>query len=168
MSSTITGLVLAIAVAVAPVAVAQAEHHVQGDNAHQTHAGHGADLPGLQLNDGNQWETDVPLRKAMARLREDIRPLMSDIHRNQLPEERYGALAVSVNNQVAYMIEHCKLEGEADAQLHRVIADLMAGASVMQGKDADQARRNGAIRVVGALNNYATYFNDPEFEKLGH
>lgn len=171
MSRTIPGMVLAVAMATAPVAYAQAQEHAHGEDAqhaHQSHGAQGAELHSLQLNDGSQWETDAPLRKAMARLRQDIHPLMPNIHQDELSEERYDALAVSVNDQVAYMIEHCELEGEADAQLHLVIADLMTGADVMQGKTTGQARRNGAIRVVGALNNYATYFNDPEFEKLGH
>lgn len=40
------------------------------------------------------------------------------IHSNQLADEKYAALATKVTNEVAYMVENCNLEPEADAQLH--------------------------------------------------
>ncbi|QJD58278.1 hypothetical protein HG264_04825 [Pseudomonas sp. gcc21] len=167
MSSKILGLCLATAFAVAPLGITHAETHDHA-HGHEAHQAHGMGEHAMQLNDGSQWETDAPLRKAMGILRNDIRPLMPEIHQDTLEGERYQALASSVTEQVSYMIEHCELEGEADAQLHLVIADLMTAAKVMQGEVADQAQRFGAIRMVGALNNYATYFDDAGFEKLSH
>lgn len=169
MPSKTLGLCLVIAIGVGSVSLSHAatgaDTHAD-TNSHEAHQQHGAIRDGLQLNNGSQWQTDAPLRKAMATLRKDIHPLMSEIHQDQLGADRYTALAVSVNDQVTYMIEHCQLEGDADAQLHLIIADLMAAANALHGKDQSQARRDGAIRVVGALNNYATYFEDESFEKL--
>lgn len=165
------GLCLAFAITVGSVSLSHAatgaDTHA-ATNTHEAHQQHGANRDALQLNNGSQWQTDAPLRKAMATLRKELHPLMTSIHQDQLTADRYQALAVSVNEQVTYMIEKCQLEGDADAQLHLIIADLMAGAHTMHGEDQSQPRRNGAIRVVGALNNYATYFEDASFEKLSH
>ncbi|MEH6387362.1 MULTISPECIES: hypothetical protein [Pseudomonas] len=167
MPSKTSALCLAITLAVLPIGVAHAESHshAHGHEAHQTHE---MGEHTLRLNNGSQWETDAPLRKAMGILRQDIHPLMPEIHNDRLSDDGYEALAQQVNDQVKYMIENCELEAEADAQLHLIIAELMAGANALQGEAEDQARRDGAIRVVGALNSYAAYFNDASFKKLGH
>ncbi|WP_150304922.1 hypothetical protein [Pseudomonas saliphila] len=167
MPSKTLGLVLAIALTAVPVSLSYAETaaHEHSDAAHQQQ---GADANALHLDNGSQWKSDAPLRKAMAMLRSDLHPLMPVIHQDELAVDQYEKLADSVNTQVNYMIDHCELEGEADAQLHLIIADLMASANAMQGEAENQARRDGAIRMVGALNNYATYFDDESFEALDH
>ncbi len=166
MPTNIISLSLALVLIALPVKYSQAkpEEHSQHDTAHLHHGSEQA----MHLNAGVRWETDVPLRQAMAELRRDVRPLMQEIHKDLLTADRYEALAQGVLDQVTYMIEHCELEGEADAQLHLVIAQLVAGANTMQSKVQGQARRDGAMRVVGALNDYATYFEDPAFEELKH
>ncbi len=99
--------------------------------------GHGEGAPALQLDAGKRWAT-----------------------------ARYGELAETVRGQVAYMVENCKLSAEADAQLHLIIAQLLAGADAMSGAPAGQ--RDGAVTVVGALGDYATYFADDSFKPLEH
>lgn len=162
------GLCLAIVITALPLSLTLAENNVHshdhGNEAHQQQA----ERPNaLQLNNGNPWHTDAPLRTAMAILRNDMQPLVLDLRQGRLPVDRYDAIAASVNDQVTYMIDNCELEAQADAQLHVIIAELMAGA-VLMGDKHGQARSDGAMRVVEALNSYATYFNDPTFEKLDH
>lgn len=82
------------------------------------------------------------------------------IHKNQFGDEAYRALAATVNRKVAFAVENCRLEPKADAMLHLVIADLMAGAETMQGKTAT-ARHDGAVRVLQALKAYGQYFQHP-------
>jgi hypothetical protein len=41
---------------------------------------------------------------------------------------QHQPLAETVNAEVAGIVQNCKLEPEADEQLHIVIAELMAGA----------------------------------------
>lgn len=161
------GLCLAIVITALPLSLSHAEinAHAHADEAHQQH--NETEIT-LQLNNGDQWQTDAPLRKAMATLRSDLHPLVLDVNERSLSADRYAAIAASVNDQVTYMIDNCELEDQADAQLHVIIAELMAGAALMQGDKHGQARSDGAIRVVEALNSYATYFNDPTFEKLDH
>ena len=82
------------------------------------------------------------------------------------PDADYDALAAAVNRNVAYAVEHCKLAPEADAVLHGVIAELQAGAEVMEGRTA-APRHDGAVRVVQALKSYAKYFRHPGFKAAG-
>ncbi len=44
--------------------------------------------------------------------------------------------------------------------LHLVIADLLAGAEVMEGK-AGTPRHDGAVQVMQALKSYGKYFRHP-------
>lgn len=129
---------------------------------------HGAAEHELQLNAGEKWATDAPLRKAMGALNGAMQTSLPTIHDNQLGDAQYDQLAVRVNAEVAYMVKHCKLEPQADAQLHLIIAELLAGADSMAGKTPDQARRNGAVKVLGALQSYAEYFADSAFETIQH
>jgi len=63
------------------------------------------------------------------------------------------ALAKKVESEVAGIVQNCKLEPEADAQLHIVIADLMAGA-------------DDAERVAKALNAYGEHFDHAGWKRL--
>ncbi|WP_205341726.1 hypothetical protein [Denitrificimonas caeni] len=128
------------------------------------------DLAGaeLQLNAGQKWQTDAPLREAMGKIGHSVNTALDDIHNNQLDAAGYQALAEQVHQQVAYMVENCQLEPQADAQLHIVIARLIDSAEVMQKRSDLQDKRKGAVQLVGALDSYATYFNDAEFAKPVH
>lgn len=138
-----------------------AESLVTGD--HQ----HGSAVHELQLNAGEKWATDAPLRKAMGSLNEAMRAALPEIHENRLGEASYVQLASLINDEVAFMIKHCKLTPEADAQLHLIIAQMLAGADSMAGK-AGETRRDGAVKVMGALGEYAKYFADPAVENALH
>lgn len=128
--------------------------------------GHEHGAQSLQLNEGKRWSTDAPLRQAMGAVNESMRRALPAIHENRLPEARYGQLAEEVRGQVAYMVENCNLPADADAQLHLVIARMLEGADGMSG-DAGH-RRQGAVTVLGALQDYASYFDDPQFSPIRH
>jgi len=59
-----------------------------------------------------------------------------------------------------------KLPTDADAMLHLIVADLVAGADIMQGKAAGDPA-DGAHKVVTAANAYGRYFNDAGWKPLG-
>ena len=50
--------------------------------------------------------------------------------------------------------------------LHLIVADLVAGADVMQGKVAGQPA-DGARQVVSAATAYGRYFDDAGWKPLG-
>lgn len=126
---------------------------------------HGQEVTELTLNNGEKWEIDAPLSLAMNKIRDAMNKDLDGIHANNLPQKKYNALAKEINNQIAYMIENCELEPAADAQLHIIIHDLMNGAETMQSEASAQA---GAVKVVGAIENYTRYFNDPKLKPLKH
>jgi len=135
-------------------------HAAESADAHH-HDGHGSASPQqLQLNAGKKWATDAPLRQAMNDINQAMAKALPLIHKNQFGDEAYQALAATVSQKVAYTVEHCKLEPQADAMLHLVIADLLAGAETMEGKTAD-SRHDGAVRVLQALKAYGQYFQHP-------
>ena len=122
----------------------------------------------LQLNAGTKWQTDAPLRRSMAEIRPSVAANLHAIHEDRLPAESYRMLARTIEEAVATIIAQCKLPPAADAQLHLIVAELMAGAQLMSSTADSGEARSGAIRVVEALNNYAAYFDDPDFRSLEH
>jgi len=153
-----TGLGLALALSLTTLPAMAEEEHDHGD-AHSIE---------LQLNAGQKWQTDAPLRQAMRGIGEALNSSLDDIHNNKLDAAGYTALAGEVNQQVAYMVENCQLEPAADAQLHIVIARLMDSAQVMEKNSDIQEKRNGAVQLVGALDSYAQYFEDADFAEPVH
>lgn len=133
------------------------------EHAHHHHAAPAAKK--LTLNAGQPWPTDAPLRQAMGRIRQALAGELPQIHAQRLDAAAYAVLARTVEVEVGNIVADCRLEPAADAQLHLIVADLLAGSRQMAGKKQRQA---GAVKVVQALNNYATYFADPGFSRLDH
>ena len=143
--------VVALSLCLAGVAYAANDHH----------HGHDAEVPQqLQLNAGKKWATDASLRQAMSEINQAMAKALPLIHKQQFSDMQYQALADTVNRQVAYAIENCKLDTKADAMLHLIIADLQGGADVMSGK-AGAERHDGAVQVLRALKAYGQYFQHP-------
>jgi hypothetical protein len=144
-----------------------AASHATPTHKHDAHADHGAPAT-LQLNAGKKWETDEALRKAMSSIRQSVAASLHEIHENRLPAAGYGVLAKKVENEVASIVSNCKLEPQADAQLHLIVAELLEGSEQMAGKIKKAKRQDGAVKVIGALEKYATYFDDPKFKPIAH
>jgi hypothetical protein len=121
----------------------------------------------LRLDSGKKWATDEPLRRGMSAIRAAMAERIEAIHRNKMTADQYRALGATVDQEIARIVAECKLEPKADAMLHLVIADLMAGAEGMQGKAKTKLKpAAGAHRVVQALNAYGKYFDHPGWEAL--
>jgi len=130
--------------------------------------GHGDAPAALVLDQGRKWGTDQPLRQAMGRIRQVMDKSVHAIHENRLGAAGYRSLARTIDGQVKYMISHCRLAPAADAQLHLIIAEMLAGAEAMSAQGPLAARRDGAVRVIGALANYGDYFEHPGWLPLAH
>jgi hypothetical protein len=63
-------------------------------------------------------------------------------------------------------VSQCKLKPDADAQLHLVVAELLQGADAMHGKTDKVTRQAGAVKVLGALETYAAYFDHPNWQPI--
>lgn len=150
-------LVLGILAAAGTAQAADAHRH----DAHE-HAGHEATL---QLNKGKKWQTDEPLRTSMTTLRAAFGEKLHAIHTGKFSADGYRELGAKIDGAVANIVAQCKLEPKADAMLHIVIADLVAGADVMQGR-AQGAADAGAHKAAMALNAYGRHFDHPNWKPL--
>jgi len=147
----ITCALFAFAATPAFAAAAAGEHE---------HAAHGA---ALQLDAGRKWQTDAPLRENMRRIRQAMTASLPAIHASQLSGAGYAALAGQIEGSVGDIVAQCKLPPAADAQLHIIIGELLVGAGQMAGQSPADQRRDGAIKVLGAIDDYGRYFDDPGF-----
>lgn len=152
---TVTLLAFLVAAAAA-LPVAAVEDHSQ----HQA-----SDHTQLSLDHGRKWATDKPLREGMTHIRATMAGKLKQIHQDQLTAEQYHALGAAIQQQVSAIIAQCKLDPKADAMLHIVLADLLAGADAMQGNGA-MTPASGAHQVVEAMNAYGNYFNHPGWRSL--
>jgi hypothetical protein len=154
---TLTAMSLLLA-ATPGIALAQHDHE-----AHPMHGAGGA-VAQLQLNAGQKWPTDAPLRAGMADIRVAFDTDHPAIHAGKQSDAQYAALAERIEQQVKSIVAQCKLPADADANLHLVVADLLQGATFMRGEDGAHSRHDGAALVHGALRAYGQYFDDPAWK----
>lgn len=119
----------------------------------------------LALDHGKKWATDEPLRKGMTAIRGALAAKEDGIHKGTLSPADYKALGAAVEGEVATIVAQCKLEPAADANLHLIVAELLAGADAMQGKSATKPA-TGAVHTVQAVNRYGQYFDHPGWKPL--
>lgn len=153
LATALAALVLAVS---APARAADDHHHHGHDEAPTT----------LQFDGGKQWRTDATLRRSMGDINGAMAKALPRIHADQFDDGAYQALAATVSQKVGYAVAHCKLEARADAMLHLVIADLLAGAETMAGKGT-ASRHDGAVQVLQALDAYGKYFRHPGWKTAG-
>jgi len=122
---------------------------------------HGHDAHALELNAGKKWTTDDPLRQGMTKIRDAVGAKLPAVHRGKMSTAQYDALGGEIDAQIAHIVQNCKLDPKADEVLHVILADLMAGNEILQGKQAKQKRSAGVVKVVHSLEQYGNYFDHP-------
>lgn len=133
--------------------------------AEPTHShAHGESEATLTLDHGQKWQTDAPLRQGMGNMRAAMSKALPAIHGNKLDRAGYDALAGKLEGEMAYVVTNCKLDPQADAQLHIVLAQIGGGIEQMKAARGE----NGAVAVVTALNAYGEHFDHPGWKPLGH
>jgi hypothetical protein len=140
--------------------------YAAGPHLHEAHAN--AAHPAqdrLSLDQGRKWPTDETLRRYMEEIGVALAQSRDAILRDKLTPEQERALAGTIENRVAAILTDCKLEPQADANLHLIVADLVQAADILQGK-AHQPRRSGATLAVRATQMYATYFDHPGWKPV--
>jgi len=150
--------ILALALALAQPAARAAEPH--------GHAPGAAAASGLQLDNGRKWATDAPLRRGMSEIRKAVGGASPAVHAGKANPATYAALGKRVEAQVGRIVAECKLEPKADAMLHLVIADLVAGADAMKAAGSGAEGRAGLLKVADALDAYGKHFDDKGFKPL--
>ncbi|MGD9661453.1 MAG: hypothetical protein AB7U63_09275 [Porticoccaceae bacterium] len=125
---------------------------------------HGRSDGQLALDNGSKWAADSPLRHGMARLNGAVAEAVTAIHRGEMGDAGYDLLADAAAAEIAFIIDNCALEPAADAQLHHIIAEIMAGVAMAKGNASGHSRKDGVIKMRNAVNDYGRYFDDPQFD----
>ena len=110
-----------------------------------------------QATPAQRWTTDAPLRTGMAKIRTAV-DVLQHYERGHMGPEQAVELATQIQQQIAYLVANCKLEPQADAALHVIIAEL--GASAQALKD-DPSDLSVIPTMRQALQHYPRQFNDP-------
>lgn len=154
---TLSLLVAAATAVVAPAVLAAtpAGH----DHAAASHAQ-------LTLDHGRPWGTDATLRDGMGRIRGLVADALPDAHAGRLDATQSAALAGRIEQEVANIVANCKLEPQADAMLHLVIAQIAGGVDTLAGKTPDATAPQGLVRIAGAVNDYGRFFDHPGFAPI--
>lgn len=138
--------------------------------AEAAHHDHGATPTKIELNAGKKWASDESLRTAMGTMQQHISSALPAAHGGKLSAAQYQALGTDLTAQVAYIVQNCKLEPKADAQLHVLIAQLGEGIEAIEGKAGNDHRAEGVVKVAQTLNSYGKHFQHPGWKgvKIPH
>lgn len=120
----------------------------------------------LELNAGQKWATDAPLRKGMAAIHKAVSTALPVAQSGKMTNTQYDAFADNVTGQFTYIVQNCKLEPKADAQLHVLLGDIMTGITIAKGEEKGQDRAKGVIKVAQSVNNYGEYFDQTDLEPI--
>ena len=107
----------------------------------------------------NGWSTDAPLRQGMGRIRLSVDAL-GHYQLGHMGAEQAVEMAANVEQDVNFLIANCKLDPDADAALHGIIAKLLKGAQALKANPADLA---AIAPMRDAMAEYARDFDDPDF-----
>lgn len=156
--ATLLALALS-AILATPLAASAAGAHSHGhDQGHDSGQSATAN-PKLELNAGKKWSTDEPLRQAMSAIHTAVSQTLPAAHAGKAKPADYNAFGQAVTTQISYMVEKCKLAPQADAQLHIILAEVMAGVETAEGKQGEKKRASGVVKVAKAANAYGEHFD---------
>lgn len=137
----------------APSVATAAETHAHSDaaNAHQ-----------LTLDHGRKWQTDEALRTSMI----EIRAALGDLQSKQksLTGQDFQAAGNRIDSAIGYIVANCKLEPEADRNLHLVLEHMVKGSDGLKANDPQQ-QSAGMTEVADALQLYGEYFDHPAWAR---
>lgn len=120
----------------------------------------------LTLNAGKKWGTDEALRKAMSGVQAAVAQTLPAAHAGKASAADYDTFGKEIEARIAYMVENCKLDPKADAQLHIIVADLASGAEAAQGKHGEKKRAAGVVKVAQAANAYGKHFDHAGWQAI--
>lgn len=121
-----------------------------------------SETSGPTLDHGKKWATDAQLRRNMSDLRKIVSNGIDPVKSTQAD---YRILGDRIQTQVAAIVGQCKLAPEADEVFHTFIAEIIAGALILQGQTTQPPHR-GLQTIVRALDRYGIYFDQPGWRTI--
>jgi len=147
--------------AVAPTAVPAPAADTAAPPQPDEHAHHHDSATVAQLerpSGGGNWPTDAALRQGMQTIHVALAAALPAYEKGAFSATEATALASTVTSQVQFLLANCKLEPDADAQLHIVIGQMMSAAEAMV---ADAASADGVPKLHESMQLYGDYFDHP-------
>jgi hypothetical protein len=152
-----TSLVLAIGCGREEAAPEPDSVAVASSESHAAHI-HENDAIAPILAEGERWATDEPLRASMLKIRAGVEATMPAYQSGALDANQAQSLSATVEQNVTYMIQNCKLEPEPDAALHVLIGRMLTASEAMK---KDPASRAGWPELMAILHDYGAAFDHP-------
>lgn len=129
---------------------------------HQHDDAHAEDAT-LNLDHGEKWKTDAPLRQGMENINAAVMDAVPAYHQETLTKADSEKLATEISTQVNYLIENCELEPGADATLHVLIGELLTAANKVS---VNPMSEQGMPGLVKAMQQYQDYFEHPGLKSI--
>lgn len=104
------------------------------------------------------WATDAPLREGMTGIAEAVAKAQAAERAGAFGRDEARVLASRIDERFSYMLVNCKLEPEADAALHALVARLITAARQLE-VDPDAPGAMEQLHELLAL--YPRYFDHP-------
>ncbi|CAN5492256.1 hypothetical protein BH10BDE1_BH10BDE1_23280 [soil metagenome] len=136
------------------------------EESHSHHSAGAGEPMKLELDHGKKWDTDKPLRDGMKRIQGLMEADIRSIHESKLTDAAYSVLSQKVTLELNQIFKNCKLKPEADAALHVILAQIIAGTTQMKSEKQGSGKRAGAVKVIGALDQYAKFFDHPGWKPV--
>lgn len=124
---------------------------------------HEAEAP-LPAPPSSPWATDAPLRQGMDGIAKAIAAAETLKAAGTFGAADATLLDDSIQKQFQYMAANCKLEPQADAALHGLVAQLLKASSALKADPAGHANFE-TLRHV--LMEYPHYFNHQGWQPQG-
>lgn len=131
--------------------------------AQSVHDGHAAHAPSAHAEapaPAQRWATDAPLRDGMRQIRQAVQAFDHYEHGHMDATQAHNT-AQHIDEAVKGMIAACKLQPEADAALHGLLAKFLAGAQAVRTSEVAPSAAIADMRA--ALARYPQLFDDAEW-----
>lgn len=137
---------------------------LQAQSSHD-HAEH--ETTQLELDHGQLWPTDAPLREGMERVRDAVVVAQQADAQDRLDATQAQILVSAIEDSTAFMVQNCRLEPKADANLHILLGRLSVATTAVK---ANPKATNGLPKMLGVLDIYPHYFTHPDWQSVnqGH
>jgi len=100
---------------------------------------------------------------AMLNIRAAVERGARAYEQKQLTPSDAQALATTVEENITYMITHCKLEPKPDAALHALIGRMLSAAAALKRDPSSDA---GVPQLRAVLHDYQSTFDHPGWQIL--
>lgn len=130
------------------------EHSADHDHKHAETAS--TESSGLQLNNGNKWESDEATRKAFSNMQALITSFSAATPTPAMAD--YNKLGNDLQAELDVLFKTCSMKGEAHDQLHVLLETVIADVKTLKGDD-EKAAMEAYQSLPEHLNLFNTYFS---------